>query len=172
MKNLLLIAIAILGFSAVSFGQVNEATASASGTIITPILITKTSDLKFGNMVLNGGGSVVMNPATTPSYTGVTVFSQPGTISPAKFDVNGSASFLYTVTLSATPATVKHTDGITLMPIVDWKCYINDLESTAGTLNASGYQEVKVGATLTVGAAQKAGVYSSATDFKVTVDYN
>ena len=44
--------------------------------------------------------------------------------------------------------------------------------SATGTLSALGAQTVTVGATLNVGASQASGVYTSATSFDVTVNYN
>ena len=41
-----------------------------------------------------------------------------------------------------------------------------------GLLSGAGTQTVTVGATLTVGASQAAGVYTSGTPFDVTVNYN
>jgi len=62
MKKLLALAVVILGFTAVSFGQlkiVSEA-AKASATILTPVSIVKNTDLNFGNIVNATGGTVVL----------------------------------------------------------------------------------------------------------------
>ena len=67
MKNLtkvLAIASIFITGSTASFAQAS-ATASASATIITPITITKTADMNFGNVAVQAstGGTVIMNPA-------------------------------------------------------------------------------------------------------------
>ena len=65
------LAIVAIGFST----QVNAqatATASASATIVTPISITKTVDLNFGNVGASGvAGTVVISPAGVRSTTPV-----------------------------------------------------------------------------------------------------
>jgi len=52
MKKLSVTAIIILGFLSTTFGQVSG-TATASATIITPIAISKTVDMNFGNVAVN-----------------------------------------------------------------------------------------------------------------------
>jgi hypothetical protein len=44
--------------------------------------------------------------------------------------------------------------------------------SGSGLLSAGGTQEISVGATLTVGANQTAGLYTNAAGLSVTVNYN
>src|ERR1700753_3762247 len=62
--------IIIAGASA-SFAQAT-ATASASATIITPITITKTADMNFGNVAVSAtiAGTAILAPAGTRSGTG------------------------------------------------------------------------------------------------------
>jgi hypothetical protein len=44
--------------------------------------------------------------------------------------------------------------------------------ATTGTLSSGGTQDLKVGATLNVSAAQAAGLYTNSTAVPVTVNYN
>jgi hypothetical protein len=44
--------------------------------------------------------------------------------------------------------------------------------STTGTLSSGGTQDLKVGGTLNVTAAQAAGTYTNSTGVPVTVNYN
>ena len=170
MKNLFLVAIAILGFTAVSFGQSVgvTATATATGTIVTPITITNTQDLNFGNVAVSAvGGTVVLAPAGGRTLTGgVTLPVVPGTVTAAHFAITGTAGYTYAITLPSTATTV--TSGANTMSV---NAFTSDPTPT-GTLDGSGNQTVNVGATLNVLANQPAGTYVSATPFNVTVNYN
>jgi hypothetical protein len=115
MKNIIkaiVTAAVVIGFTNSSFAQAS-ATASASANIITPISITKTVDMNFGNVAVSGSvaGTVVLAPAgtrTTGGAGGVTLPSNTGTVSGASFNVAGQASYTYAITL---PASCVITDG-------------------------------------------------------------
>ncbi|MCE5320546.1 MAG: DUF4402 domain-containing protein, partial [Bacteroidales bacterium] len=94
------LAIAIIGFSATSFAQVS-ATATATSTIVTPIAISKTVDMNFGNVaVSSSAGTVVLATAGTRTATGgVTLPATSGTIAAAEFTVTGQAGYTYSITL-------------------------------------------------------------------------
>ncbi|MBK8416578.1 MAG: DUF4402 domain-containing protein [Bacteroidetes bacterium] len=160
------LAIVAIGFST----QVNAqatATASASATIVTPISITKTVDLNFGNVGASGvAGTVVISPAGVRSTTGgVSLPATAGTVAAASFDVAGEANYTYAITL---PASVTISSGANNMTVNAF----TSTPSATGTLSALGAQTVTVGATLNVGASQASGVYTSGTSFDVTVNYN
>lgn len=167
MKKLLALAVVILGFTAVSFGQVS-ATATASGTIVSPIAIANNGDLNFGNVAVSAtAGKVILAPAGTRTVTGgVTLPAVPGTVTAAHFKVTGSQNYTYAITLPSTPTTV--TSGSNTMTVDAF----TSTPTTTGTLDGSGTQTVDIGATLNVGSAQNAGTYLSATPFTVTVNYN
>jgi len=160
------LAIAIIGFSATSFAQVS-ATATASGTIVTPIAISKTVDMNFGNVaVSSSAGTVVLATAGTRSATGgVTLPATTGTIAAAEFTITGQGGYTYSISLPSTPTTV--TSGGNNMTV---NAFTSNPGGT-GTLT-NGTQTLKVGATLNVGASQAAGTYTSTTPFTVTVNYN
>ncbi len=166
MKKLFVSAIIILGFLSTTFGQVS-ATATASATIITPIAISKTVDMNFGNVAVSAvAGTVVITPAGVRTKTGgVTLPVVAGTISAASFTVTGLGSYTYTITLPSTPLTISN--GANAMTV-------NAFTSTpSGTgILSGGSQVLNVGATLNVGVNQAAGLYTSATPFSVTVNYN
>lgn len=160
------IALVSLGFSATSFAQVS-ATATATSTIVTPIAISKTVDMNFGNVAVSStAGTVVLATAGTRSATGgVTLPAIAGTVAAAEFTVTGQAGYTYSITLPSTATTV--TSGSNNMTV---NAFISDPNAT-GALTA-GTQALKVGATLNVGASQAAGTYVSTTPFTVTVNYN
>jgi hypothetical protein len=156
----------LAGFGVNANAQVGTtATAEASATIVTPIAINKNVDLAFGNVAVNNlAGTVVL--ATDASRTvsgGVTVPASTGTVTAAQFTVTGVAGYAYTFTVPTTATTVSY---LTNTMTVDAFTH-----SSTGVLT-SGTEVVKVGARLNVGATQPAGVYTSATPFTVTVNYN
>jgi hypothetical protein len=172
MKNIVKVlatAASVIAFSSASFAQAT-ATASASATIITPITIVKNVDMNFGNVAVSASlaGTVVLAPAgtrTTGGAGGVTLPSTTGTVAGADFTVSGQASYTYAITL---PTNVTLSSGSNSMVINNF----TSVPSATGTLSTSGSQDLKVGATLNVNAAQASGVYTNATAVPVTVNYN
>lgn len=164
----MILAFLLIGINAAVFAQVT-ATANATATIVTPISITKTVDMNFGNVAVSGtsGGTVVLAPASTRTSTGgVTLPSTTGTVTAASFTVNGTANYTYAITLPSSSLTI--TSGSNTMSVTTF----TSSPSATGTLDGTGAQTLNVGATLTVAAAQAAGVYTSASPFSVTVNYN
>ena len=170
MKAIKFFAIAILfsGVSVISSAQVT-ATATASSTIVTPIGITKTVDMNFGNVAINSttAGTVVLAPAGTRTSTGgVTLPATAGTVAAAEFNVTGANNYTFSITLPSTSHEIK--SGSNTMSVTGF----TSTPTPTGTLSATGSATVKVGATLNVSAGQAAGTYTSVTPFEVTVYYN
>ncbi|AMR30111.1 hypothetical protein A0256_01100 [Mucilaginibacter sp. PAMC 26640] len=142
------------------------ATAIASATIVTPISITKTFDMDFGNIATDGTvGTVVLSPESTRSITGGTTLpATAGTVTAASFDVTGSDLYTYAITL---PASVTITSGVNNMTVDTF----TSTPLLTGAFTA-GAQTLTVGATLNIGASQLAGLYTSATPFTIIVNYN
>jgi hypothetical protein len=170
MKNitkLFAIAIVVIGSASTSFAQVT-ATASTSATIITPIAITKTVDMNFGNVAVSPtiAGTVVLVPAGTRSKTGgVTLPVTAGTVTAAKFNVTGQTGATYSITLP--PADITLSNGTQTMTVGTF----TSTPVATGTLTG-GTEEISVGATLNVAAGQASGLYTNASDLFVTVNYN
>lgn len=161
------IAIIIAGTSWNAQAQ-SSATATATATIITPISISKTTDMNFGNVAVQtaNGGTVVMTPAGVRTSTnGVTIPATAGTVAAAAFTVAGETGYTYAITL---PNSVTISDNSSNTMTVNT---FTSSPSGTGTLTG-GSQTLNVGATLNVTAAQAAGVYTSASPFTVTVNYN
>ena len=156
----------VVGFSTNVFAQVT-ATASTTATIVTPIGITKTVDMNFGNVATNGAvGTVVLTPAGTRTSTGgVTLPAASGSPTAASFAVTGSGTYTYTITLPASPITLAGTTaGVTVGTFVS-------NPASPGALTA-GAQTVLVGATLNLPVSVVAGSYTNAASLTVTVNYN
>jgi hypothetical protein len=164
------LAVLLLACGGKASAQANAtATATATATIITPITITKTSDMNFGNVAVhavNDGSVDISTGGVRTANLGVTLpASTPGTVSAASFTVNGQAGYTYAITL---PTSVSLTDGASHSMTVNG--FVSNPNGT-GTLTG-GTQTLSVGATLNVTHGQVPGTYSSATPFSVTVNYN
>jgi hypothetical protein len=157
----------LTGISVSTFAQVS-ATASASATIVTPIAISKTVDMNFGNVAVSTtAGTVIMTPAGIRTLTGgVTLPATTGTVTAASFNVTGAANYTYAITLPGSALTI--TSGANTMTVSTF----TSNPATTGTLSGTGSQTLNVGATLNVTASQAAGTYTSASPFTVTVNYN
>ncbi len=144
------------------------ASASASATVVTPISIAKDVDMNFGNIaVTSSGGTVVLATAGTRTTTGgVTLPVVNGTVTAAQFTVSGEGAYTYDITLPSSAVVLTKSGGGATMNATSFN-------HNAGTPQlSSGTQTFKVGATLTVVAAQAAGAYTTGTAFNVTVNYN
>jgi len=168
MKKVLVLSIVVLGFAASTFAQVT-ATASTTATILTPIAITKTVDMNFGNIAVSPtvAGTVVLPTTGARTLTGgVTLPVVTGTVTPATFTVTGDGTSTYSITLPGSTITLNGPASSTMTV----QSFVSTPSST-GVLTA-GTQTVKVGATLNVSAGQGAGTYTNAAGLFVTVNYN
>lgn len=165
MKNLtkIICAIALLAGFAVNASA--QATAVATATIVAPISIAHSTDLVFGTIIATAAGTVTVPPTGVRTFTGVTIPA----VSPynaASFNVTGGAGLTYSISL---PGAITVSDGAThTMGVGTWTS--SPTVATGGTLTG-GAETLYVGATLTVGAGQVPGTYTSA-PFTVTVAYN
>lgn len=167
--KILAVLIAMVGFSAASYAQVS-ATATATSTIVTPLSITKTADMNFGNVAVNDDdGTVVLSPAggRTPSG-GVSLPSTTGTVSAAAFTVSGQSGYTYGITLPSSNVTVTRQTGSETMIV---NTFVSNPTVAAGGVLTGGTQTLYVGATLNVSGQQVAGTYASE-NFTITVIYN
>jgi spore coat protein U-like protein len=156
-----------------SAAAANTASATATATVVTPIAITKATDLAFGSIYPSAtAGTVDVNTNGTRSVTGG-VSAATGGVTPtaAKFDVTGQGSATYTIAY-ATGVTL--TGPGTAMALTQ----ISDLTGAGGAatlvatgaLNAGGTQSIYIGGSLAVGANQVAGAYTG--NITATVVYN
>ena len=146
------------------------ATASLAANIITPIGLTKTTDLNFGNLAVSAstGGIAILSPGgirSTGGAGGVTLPSNTGPVAAGSFVVSGMAGYSFALILPSS-STISNgsnaivMDGFTSTP------------SLTGVLSSSGTQTINVGATIHIAAGQPAGSYTNAIGLPVTVNYN
>jgi hypothetical protein len=156
----------LVGFSTNAFAQANS-TANATVTIVTPIGITKSVDMVFGNIATTtASGTVVLGTdGTRTPNGGVTLPASTGTVTAASFAVTGSGSYTYTISLPSSPIALSGiTEGVTVGAFVS-------NPAPTGTLS-TGAQTVNVGATLNIPASTAADTYKNTSGLHVTVNYN
>lgn len=155
---------ALLLAAPAAFAQ-SSASASATVKINKAILLTKDTDMDFGDVYASdtAAGTVVLTTADTATPTGVLL----GTTTPtsAAFTVAGANNKTYAITL---PGSVTLSNGAQTMTV---DAFTSNPNGT-GTLSNAGSQTLKVGATLHVGQSQAEGTYTSTAPFTVTVGYN
>lgn len=141
-------------------GAANAATgsATASATILSPISVTKTSDLDFGKIIAGASASTVALTGAG-AFTCGSGLTCSGTHTPAAFNVAGTAGEAVTVASDATVTLISGANSMsaTLVP-------------TASSLTlVGGTASFNVGGTLSVAGNQAAGAYAGT--FNVTVNY-
>lgn len=170
-----LICVIALGASALggAASAANNASATVAANVVTPIAITKSVDLVFGNFYAGGtAGTISVNTDSARTVSGG-VLSAIGGAAPAaaKFDVVGTAAATYSISYAAG---VTLTGPGTAMALTQ----VSDLTAAggasglvaSGTLSAGGAQSIYIGGTLAVAANQLAGAYTGS--ISATVDYN
>ena len=165
MTKFFTLVLVMVAFSAATFAQVS-ATANAHATVLAPLTITAVTPLEFGTLASSAAGTVAITTGSVRSATGgVTLMG--GTPTAAEFDIVGTGSANYTVTLPTLPVvltgSVSGTMNVTALTTT--------IPAGANTLPVGGTATLLMGGTLTVGAAQPAGSYTNATDLTVTVNY-
>lgn len=152
-----------------SFAAAVNDVADSSATVVTPIAITKTQDMAFGEFSAGTGGTVVLTTAGAASETGDVVLTGSATTTAAQFTVTGQTDATFSIGVADNDLT--HTDLATTMALAT----VHDLDGSTGDSPASGTlalgtQTLYVGGTLTVAADQLPGVYSGTVT--ATVNYN
>jgi len=152
----------------VQSGTANPLNGTASATVFTPLSILETVTMDFGTVA--GGsiaGTVVLNTSSgrTPTGGAQVLVSGPGNA--ATFQVTGEPGQVYS--LSIGDGTLANAGG-QLLTVTSFT------NTSTGNIPGSGIDIFQVGATLSLGANQPAGSYSTAngggTPYTITVNYN
>jgi hypothetical protein len=187
MKNSLkaLVVVAILAIAGMASAQNSaNADATANATVVCPIKITNTHSLDFGTITNSAtGGTVVVTPAGTATYTNVvaTTGSHASPVHEADFTIGGESGFTYTVT-NTIVTNFTPPGGAALISALTWqngsgqqiKVFPCDADNDGGIINGApdSYDlsddgpgcgcvsdVIKVGGTLTITSAAE-GVYT------------
>jgi hypothetical protein len=160
---------AVVAVSTTANAQASQA-ATSGATVVTPISIINNNALNFGNITVSStlAGTVLMTPAgVRTAADGAALPATPGTVAAAKFTVNGQGAYTYAITLPTSAITL--TGGTEAKPTMTLGSFTST-PSLNGALTG-GTQELTVGGTLAIGAAQAADTYTNTTDLVVTVNY-
>lgn len=167
MRKTAALTLAVLALGLVLADRANaqsSATATSTASIVNGLQINKVNDLRFGFIIPTGTpGTVTVAPSGTRSATGGPAPTSGGAVGSASFDVNGTGTLHYGITL---PDSISINDGSGHSMTVD--SFVSTPSGT-GQL-AAGYQSLVVGATLHVAAGQAYGAYTGT--FDVSVAYN
>ncbi|VXA90254.1 conserved exported hypothetical protein [Brevundimonas sp. G8] len=175
MMNTSLIAAAALVLTAIAapaMAQSASTTGSGSITVIRPLTITKTADLKFGTVVRpgTGAGTVVVSAAGARSVTGgVAGLTSGDTPAAAAFSVAGEGGQSVSVTIPASFTMANGTDSLTVTTS-------NSLTGSAASqtlsnaLGSAGSLAFSVGGSVPVASTTTTGAYTGT--FTVSAAYN
>jgi len=146
----------------------STATASTTAVLVTPISISKTTDMHFGTVAASGtAGTVVLDFADGRTTTGgVSLPAGSSLQRTAVFAVTGEGTSGFSISIPSSP--------ITLAGSVSGSMTVGNFVADLGASSAlvGGSKTIKVKATLNVAAGQVAGTYTNASDLFVTVNYN
>jgi hypothetical protein len=182
MSKMIASAIVILGFAATSIAQSATATANAQARIVSAISIASSRNLDFGSISPGASGGTVQVAATLASartLTGANLTATVGAVTSATFTVTGDGGATYAITrIPATATNLVLTSGANTMNalLVVSTAAGAGAETVTGLISGvtgtDGTQIIYVGGTLTVGAAQAAGLYTNTAGISLTVNYN
>jgi hypothetical protein len=143
------------------------ATGNATGTasLLRPLTIIKQADLDFGELVVTGPGTAVIDPLSGAlSTTGLVTHVGPAA-HPAVFTTTGSRTSNVHIKVPQNPITLTRVGGTETMTVSAWT--LDGPQNRKFPQNAAF--NFAVGATLTVAAGQADGTYLGT--FDVTVQY-
>jgi hypothetical protein len=145
----------------------DAATQSATGqvSLLSPLSVLKNADLNFGDLVVSGAGTAVVDPVAGSLATTGSVTKAGASAHAALFTGTGSKNSIVHIRVPTTPITVTRVGGTETMTVSNWT-----LDGAANRrVPASDIFTFAVGATLNVAAGQAAGIYNGT--FQVTVQY-
>lgn len=148
-----------------------QATATSTGVVITPIAITKVTDLSFGNFAAaSTPGTVTLSPNNAIAFTGGVV-AAGGTPAAAQFNVTGTGTMTYSIAFTGSSTSLTSGgDSMAFTRISDTSASAITVGNvTSGALTA-GAQSIFVGGQLAVAANQAAGTYTG--NIVAIVEYN
>ena len=157
-------ALALLVLPAAAIARV-QSSATDKATVLRPLSIVKQADLDFGELVVAGAGTAVINPASGAMTTTGPVIRVGTTGHAATFTTTGSKNSVVIIHVPNSAITLNRVGGGGTMTVSNW--------TLDGSVNrripANNAFNFSIGATLNVGAAQADGVYTGS--FAVTVQY-
>jgi hypothetical protein len=136
--------------------------ATARAQIVKPLTLVKVTDLDFGTIVVQDGGTATMTQAGALSCTAVNL-TCAATGTPAEYKVTGTNNQVVHVTKPDVTLTNQDGSGTTLTLVLD-----GPADVTLPNSGASG-TNFKLGGSINIAASTREGVYSG--NMLVTVQY-
>ncbi len=169
-KLMLIAATTAAGVALSSGAAAADATASATGTVVSPIAIAVAANLAFGSFAPGAGGTVTVDTGGARAASGPILITA-SSASAARFNITGQAGLSYAIVHGGSTVLTNGAATMTLTKFSDL-AGVNGSSGTAssGTLNGAGTQSLFVGGTLDVDAGQATGLYSGI--IIATVEYN
>jgi hypothetical protein len=170
-NNFIAAAILVAGATTTANAQ-TTAYATTTAVLVTPISISKTTDMHFGTVAASGtAGTVVLDFADGRTATGGASLPAGSTLQKtAVFSVTGEGTSSFAISIPSAPITLTGSNGGT-MTVGSFVCDAGASSSLVG-----GVKALKVKATLDVPANTIAGTYTNAlgnsSALFVTVNYN
>lgn len=163
--SLSLLLSAILWSAAVPAAAAATQGTAGQVTILSPLSVLNTAGLNFGDLIVSGTGTAVMDPIAG-SLTTTGGVTKAGTAAhAAQFTGTGSKNSIVHIRIPTTPITVTRVGGTETMTVSSWT-----LDQSANLkVPPSDIFTFAVGATLNVAAGQVSGIYAGT--FQVTVQY-
>ena len=169
--KILMMSIAMIGLTSGSFAQ-STVYASTTAELVTPIAISKTTDMHFGTVASSSTpGTVVLDYANGRTATGgASLPAGSVTQTTAEFEVTGEGTSGFSISIPSAPITLTGSVAGT-MTVGNFIC-----DGGSATTLSAGSKTLKVKATLNVPANTVAGTYSNnlgnSSALFVTVNYN
>jgi hypothetical protein len=159
------VALASIASAALAAGSVT-ATANSTATIVSPVTLTKTQDMAFGQVVRPSNASpntVTLDANDTVTLSGAGNGSTlASTTTSAKFNLTAPAGTTYTTSQTLTFTTVGLTGIGASSPVAT--------SGTLGTVPPAGIQELRFGGHFDISATTTAQPYTGT--LSVTVNYD
>lgn len=167
------LALVAFGVTAPAMAQSSQsATGNGSITIIRPVGVTKSADLKFGTVVRpgTGSGSVAISAAGARSVTGGVVGLNSGDApQAAEFTVAGEGGQSVSVSIPATFIMANGVENLTVTTSNNLSGSAS-AQSLSGSMGSAGTLNVRVGGSTAVPSTAATGVYTGT--FTVSAAYN
>lgn len=143
------------------------ATQNASGkaSILKSLSVLKQADLDFGELVVTGAGTAVIDPVSGALTTTGPITTIGTTAHPATFTATGSKNSVVNIKLPSSAITLTRVGGGGTMTVSNWT--LDGKTNRKFPLNSAF--NFNVGGTLNVAAGQADGTYTGT--FTVTLQY-
>ena len=166
-------ALVLIAFASPSLAQSNSSTTgSGSITVIRPLTLTKTADLKFGTVVrpATGSGAAVISAAGARSVAGGVVGLASGDApAAAAFSVAGEGGQSVSITVPASFSMANSTDAVVVTTSNSLTGSVAS-QTLSNALGSAGSLAFSVGGSVPIGASTATGAYTST--FTVSAAYN